>query len=229
MNEIELTSEASSVFYFESEVAPSTFWKKGGETLFFVFSIIAMGSFLPYHFHKKKRFTIQSVVLQAQENRPVSLETPIEASESVKLNEEIPPCTDKDRENIQFILLQLGTKNPLQLGFIGKDLRRRGDAIKHLHPFTFLTVIFSDNELKKHVRTVINKMFVGDEFLKGIQENMQRELDKKNIEPHIENFAQKVQVSADAVRPLIQNREWKQLLEHLIAKDGGLEEQISPA
>ncbi len=126
------------------------------------------------------------------------------------------PLAETEKSNITYILTTLAKKSPARLWQEETKLRKKGDKINHLHPFRFLSYIFTNKELLPCIITVTERKLVWREFKKGLYDTLTEESGKNNLVPHLEAFAATVKVNSALLFPSIYQKNWDELVSVLI-------------
>ncbi|HSX26945.1 MAG TPA: hypothetical protein VLE89_08080 [Chlamydiales bacterium] len=142
------------------------------------------------------------------------------------------PCDADDQEKIRTVVRKLGSHEFFRIQDITELMGIKKDIL-HVHPFKFLWTIFSNENCKNTLKNIqqkasqkgfINGFFdkrAKNGFMDGVNEGMKREMDDKNIEPHIADFAASVGTKAEEICDLIEQgkskENWVALVDHLIA------------
>lgn len=124
------------------------------------------------------------------------------------------PLTEEDKKNIHYIINTLSSKSMFGLLGVKKDLEEAGKKTNHINPLHYLAYIFSNPSLKaktKHFPKVAWKRYVRD-FAKSLNDAMDRE---KITDENIKDFSKKVGISCDVIKPLVEKRDWPQLMKIL--------------
>ncbi len=125
--------------------------------------------------------------------------------------------TDKNREDIAFVVNTLGYNNWIAI------LRKKGklDATKTrlitVHPFRFLECIFADERLKvgaRNIRKSGGPIWSG--FMDGVIEGCGEESAKGNLNQYIDQFAKSVKIDPVHIRDKVEAKNWYGLVEALI-------------
>jgi hypothetical protein len=129
------------------------------------------------------------------------------------------PVTKSEKDDLTHIVHTLARSSLAKLGTSKSSLKKVGDRIDHLHPLRFLTIIFTDEELKADIRVIRTRSWVWDTFFEGLADSLQEESKNNNILPeYIEDFSKNVGIDPNLITPSIQARKWKELVNILIDK-----------
>jgi len=130
------------------------------------------------------------------------------------------PVTDQEKRDLAELVRTLA--NELQPALLGKKSHLEGTLkprLVHLHPLKFLTIIFTDNELKVCMKNLDGKLVVWKKFEGETTESLAKENNAGNItQDQINDFANKVGLSSAELTPFFQGQKWTQLISFLIAK-----------
>lgn len=129
------------------------------------------------------------------------------------------PCTADEQAKIKTVVKRLADKGYLN-PVVALQLVGIKPKITHVHPLRFLSTALSTPGLKKMVKDKILKdPMARNGFLKGVNEGMQREDARGNIDPCVAGFARAVGAHPDVVRELAQagreRGDWTRMVEHL--------------
>ncbi len=106
-----------------------------------------------------------------------------------------------------------GDKNPVvKLRNLEAQLEKPPNPI---HPFAFL--LAAPKEQVQAILTENSSLKISG-VIGGVQRGMERELKTNNIEPYIDDFAKSMNTTTEAIRPLIQARDWTKFVQHLFGK-----------
>jgi|GEM_PF-2384386 len=129
-------------------------------------------------------------------------------------------CTQKDREQVTYVVNTLSqglfrtTLSSLTLKSYDKELN--SPEGQELHPYKFLSIIFTNSDAKKHIPEIFNALFLKNGFMEGVCRGMNREKARNNLLCYLEPFAQEVNVLADELRPLITGSNWEGVVKLLM-------------
>ena len=115
-------------------------------------------------------------------------------------------CTQQDQERIFEIIVTLGENDILTIAANRGHIQHLGSQVIHVHPFKFLTTIFSNPRLKGCMPAIFSRYFTRQGFMDGLAPSFEREVIKGKVELFINDFAAELSLSADAVRPYIQHK-----------------------
>jgi hypothetical protein len=127
-------------------------------------------------------------------------------------------ASKRDRKDIDFIVNKLAYESLISLAGLRSELKERGKRINHLHPFNFLTVIFTDEKMKVGVQAIRNRSsWIWDEFLSGNITSLAEESKKDNLkDEHIRDFSRKIGVDFSLIASFIKQQKWKEFINYLI-------------
>lgn len=157
-------------------------------------------------------YTFQ-VSIPAKKN--LELET---LSKKPKLNDRsfAAGITQAEAADISFILKTMANSSLPKIKAAETSLKKAGERIAHVHPFFFLSTIFTDEELKVCVRNLQGRAWVWKEFLRGIVDSLSEEHAKDNILPFVNDFVAIVKVDPSMILPSLQANRWERFVNILI-------------
>ena len=126
------------------------------------------------------------------------------------------PITKREEKIIARIITTMSDNSLYKLLWKKGEMERLGDQIHHVHPLRFLGAIFSKQKLKASMRTVRRSYFKWNGFMNGLNGRMDEEMRNDNIYPHLEGFAEYVNVDVDSVAHYIKRHDWEGLANFLI-------------
>lgn len=127
--------------------------------------------------------------------------------------------SSKEKEDMRYIVNTLGQASLLKIAKEKSSLKRAGDRIDSVHPFNFLRTIFTDEEMKASAHAIQGRSLIRDDFFNGFKTSFEEEADKGNVTQEMTiDFASKVGIDPALILPLVQSRQWKQIVETLIDK-----------
>lgn len=125
--------------------------------------------------------------------------------------------TAAEKDDIRYILKSLATNTWTELLGSRSSINRAGDRIDHIHPLRFLACIFTDKELKGCIHTIRDRGKIWKSFFQGLEESLEEESQKGNIQPDmVQDFAKNVNVNVSAIREIIKNKKWEDLVDTLL-------------
>jgi len=123
----------------------------------------------------------------------------------------------QDIEDIYFIIRTLSNKPLYKLLAYKSSLDRAGDRIDHVNPLLFLSVIFSDEELKGCMYNIRQRTFIWKKFVKSLCESLDSEAKFQNVKnDHIHHFSNRVNVPVEVLFPHVEGRRWNKFIKALI-------------
>ncbi len=137
--------------------------------------------------------------------------------ESGPVRNYLTPLTQKEKEDIAYIVNTLSDQPTPKLLFYKSSLNQAGDRINHVHPLNFMLVIFTDDLLKVKVRNIKRKGWVWKDFMAGIRNSMIEENAKNNIKPEFFfDFASKIGIDYSKIETPIAKANWDELVNVLM-------------
>lgn len=122
-----------------------------------------------------------------------------------------------DVDDLTFILSTMAKSSLAGIATKRSDLKRAGERIEHLHPYRFLEIIFTNEELKAYVAAVRGRAFVWKEFLNGLEGSFEDEWKNKNVTTEqLKDFSNRVGLDHNLLQPYVKDQRWKDLVNKLI-------------
>lgn len=118
--------------------------------------------------------------------------------------------------DINYIVKTMANSSLPKIKSAESSLKKAGDRIDHVHPFYFLSCIFTNEELKVCMRNLQGRAWVWKEFLKGIVDSLAEEDARGNVLPYLTDFSSKVKVDPDVLRPILEGARWERFVNTLI-------------
>lgn len=129
----------------------------------------------------------------------------------------LAPITSSQRSDIKYILTSLGLGSLIKIAKETSSLRKAGKRVEYVHPLRFLTVVFTDEEMKASMHGLYGRTWVWDEFFGGLRDSFDCETDRNNMKPEfISDFAATVGINPDLIYPSINSRQWNQMIGILV-------------
>lgn len=132
--------------------------------------------------------------------------------------------TVEESADIAYILKTMANSSLPRIKVAESSLNKAGDRIDHVHPFYFLSCIFTNEELKVCIRNLQGRTWVWKGFLDGITSSLEEENGRNNLLQFTSDFAAKIKVNSDIIFPIIQAGRWERLIDTLIdvvPREGG--------
>ena len=126
------------------------------------------------------------------------------------------PCSDQDRSYIFEIITTMAENGKISLLLKQNHLKQMGAQINHVHPLKFLSTIFTNDRLKECMVPIFDDYFKRNGFMDGLGPSLTVESEKGKLESFLPEFANEVQIPADALRPYFQSRDWEGLVRQLM-------------
>lgn len=126
--------------------------------------------------------------------------------------------TPTEREDIAFIVINLGRSSLKKLLGLKSTLKKAGTRVDHVHPFKFLSVVFSDEELKVAILQIRERGgWVAKEFFSGMYDSLTEEANSGNLKDEfLLDFANKLEIDVSLISKVVESKDWKELINVLI-------------
>jgi hypothetical protein len=139
---------------------------------------------------------------------------PADGGGNIPYNELV--CSEKDQENIAFIITTMAENGKLTLLFRKGELNRIGAEINHVHPFKFLGTVFANDELKAHMREIYKDYFKWNGFMDGLGPSLTNKADQDKLGQYLEEFATEARVPAQELTGYINSKDWESMVRYLM-------------
>lgn len=123
-----------------------------------------------------------------------------------------------EKKIIEKIVTSLAEKTLTQLLLDRKEMEKRGDQVRHVHPLRFMGIVFGDSYLKSCLPQFRNQAFKWSNFIAGFADRMKEELAKNNLLQHIDGFADYLGADAGKIRELVNKGQFEEIVNYLIDK-----------
>ncbi|MBN1915052.1 MAG: hypothetical protein JW769_04110 [Parachlamydiales bacterium] len=125
------------------------------------------------------------------------------------------PAKKEDVQKIYYLITTTGGGSWKKLWSDRKRLYKIGDEIRYIHPLKFLGIIYSNNDLKPHMLSIVDHYFKRTNFIKDLASAMELELSRNNIDKYLDDFSEHIKVPKEIFSPYIQRKDWAGLLRTL--------------
>jgi len=122
----------------------------------------------------------------------------------------------EDEKNIRGLITDLDNKNYLQLLFSKKEMDRKGDGIKVVHPMRFIGYILQTPELRQHLKSIMRDSVKGSQFMNNFVNRMGEFAAEEDLQVYAEGFAQIVGVPLEIVKSIISSGEYSNFINKFI-------------
>ena len=136
-------------------------------------------------------------------------------------------CSPIDKQHIADLISTLDNASLMTLGLKAPRLISIGSTLSHIHPLLFIHVAMTDHDLRARIRRIFESsvkriVFMnGNGIAEGFGHRLNRESSKKNLEPHLKDFAETLHVPVPFLVELVQKRAWNDLFVQLCEKIDG--------
>lgn len=137
------------------------------------------------------------------------------------------PIKQEERDDITWIVTTLATRS---IGYIfsnRSDFQKTGKRVDHVHPFRFLEVIFTSEELKANIRNIRTRGWkIWDQFSGGIKKSLETESNLNNLNAYIDPFVKSLNIEdpnvCESVRKTVTEsvatKNWDAIIDVLITQ-----------
>jgi hypothetical protein len=127
------------------------------------------------------------------------------------------PVSPQEKKEMRYVLTTLAQNSLANIASSKSSLKKAGDRFSHVHPLKFLSVVFTDEELKACIHAIRDRGWIWDEFLNGVIGSLKEETTSQNMRPEfIHDFASVVGINVSLILGAIQEERWKDLINILI-------------
>lgn len=126
------------------------------------------------------------------------------------------PIHQWEKKIIEKIVSSLAEKTLAQLLLDRKEMEKRGDQIRHVHPLRFMGYVFHDPYLKACLPQFKNSAFKWSNFIDGFVQKMREEMAKGNVVKHLEGFCDYLKVDLEKVSELVNSGQFEDLIYFLM-------------
>jgi hypothetical protein len=126
------------------------------------------------------------------------------------------PLHQWEKKIIEKIVSSLAEKTLAQLLLDRKEMEKRGDQVRHVHPLRFMGHVFHDPYLKSCLPQFKNSAFKWSNFVDGFVQKMREEMAKGNIVKHLEGFCDYLKIDIEKVSELVNKGQFEDLIYFLM-------------
>jgi len=124
------------------------------------------------------------------------------------------PLTQKDKENLSYLINTLSSHSGPGLLFYKNELERRGMQTDHIHALQRLGYIFSDPKLAKETKDIGRGPW--RRFARGFGKSLAKEYKEGNLSPEVvKDFANRIGADPSVIDRFVQNQDWEGLMNYL--------------
>lgn len=126
------------------------------------------------------------------------------------------PLHQWEKKIIEKIVSSLAEKTLAQLLLDRKEMEKRGDQVRHVHPLRFMGYVFHDPYLKSCLPQFKNSAFKWSNFIDGFVQKMREEMANDNINKHLEGFCHFLNIDLEKVSDLVSKGQYEDLIYFLM-------------
>ena len=125
------------------------------------------------------------------------------------------PFSKEDKEHIAELITAMGLHSKIFLLWHSRKYYKIGDKINHVHPLKFLGVIYSNPELKEHMKEIMNDYFKRKNLINGLVPHLDEMAKRKNFTRDFTIFCEEIQVPFDSLKEYMKESTWKDMVDYL--------------
>lgn len=116
--------------------------------------------------------------------------------------------TPQERDDITYIITQMGTKKPAQLLFSAGKMNSAGDRIRDVPTLQFLGVIFSNPQLKAYMKSIRHKKMFWDRMSEGVVNGLATQNKKGILETELPGFCEFLSLDYAKMKGFVDHQDW---------------------
>ena len=189
-------------------------WEKASKTALAIFSALGNKNDL----RLKLRFLPDRSAVFARIEESVSENVPFAKAKVMPY----PSYSITDKRHVGDLIAALDETSIFGMAIAIPHFIEIGDKIANLHPFTFMQIAIGDPHLRVQFNRVFNNSLKrwgfmnGNGVREGFRHQLEREVSRGDLEPHIDQLASRLQASPEIVRALIRDQAWSELYFYLL-------------
>lgn len=121
-----------------------------------------------------------------------------------------------DKQNIQDLITTLDKRSYLELLFYKKDMDRKGDKVKVVHPLRFIGYILQSVDLKHRLKSIMKDSIKGSQFISNFVNRMGEFAAKEDLQVYAEGFANILEVPLATVQDILSSRRYADVVNKFI-------------
>lgn len=127
------------------------------------------------------------------------------------------PLTEKDKENITYLLNTLGYQSILKITSKKSSIEKIGDQIEPIHPLAFFKYVFSNDELIVTMRNIKGRSWIWKDFIGRILDSLNTEMTIGNLTSgQIQDFLTAVKIDPSLVNTPLQAHDYAGFIDNLV-------------
>lgn len=126
------------------------------------------------------------------------------------------PLHQWEKKIIEKIVSSLAERTLAQLLLDRKEMEKRGDQVRHVHPLRFMGHIFHDPYLKGCLPQFKNSPFKWSNFIDGFVQKMREEMARNNVNKHLEGFCEYLDADLEKVGEFVSKGQYEELIYFLM-------------
>jgi hypothetical protein len=114
----------------------------------------------------------------------------------------------QEKDDITYIITQMGTKKPAQLLFSAGKMNSAGDRIREVPTLQFLAVIFSNPQLKAYMKSIRHKKMFWDRMSEGVVNGLAAQNKKGILESELPGFCEFLSLDYAKMKGFVDRQDW---------------------
>ena len=124
--------------------------------------------------------------------------------------------SNEEGKIISEIVSTLGGLSLISLGFKKSHLKELGSNLKGIGPLHFLGYVFTNNDLKAHMKTIHKSSMKWKGFLDGLKPGFEREFKSNQLIEDLPGFADLVKMDANKLVQEAKKEDWDRFVEIMV-------------
>lgn len=124
--------------------------------------------------------------------------------------------SDTDKRTIYWVIHTIAKSNVVKLGLNQKEVRKRGDQIRHVHPLRFLSYVMGEGGMRGDMQKIKKSSFKWNNFIKDYSSRLSREAANNNLNAFVPGFADSLSLDTQVIQSIIDRHDWHGLVNYFL-------------
>jgi hypothetical protein len=124
--------------------------------------------------------------------------------------------SNEEGKIISEIVSTLGCLSLISLGFKKSHLKELGSNLKGIGPLHFLGYVFTNNDLKAHMKTIHQSSMKWKGFLDGLKPGFEREFKSNQLMQDLPGFADLIKMDVNKLVHEAKKEDWNRFVEVML-------------